>query len=353
MSILTIDPNEVVLGDNHPFKRTGLGIPNFEEIRSYAELSMTPKNSNYIEIDNGNVSSSNKTDFKKIILTGFYTRKDINYYSTNYTEDGRAEYEGFGIQDINITFDANKIPVVTITFYDFRGNVLNNLNSKFANMFQLPYPVFNLKIKGGLGPIVDYKLRKIRDDISIDDTGNFVIKSKFIGDRFSPLSDLPLNYLQAVAFLRGDKDINAGEIESFYEFTLRIKSLYSRISEIVESKTEENNREKLDEENEKLVNLINVKNFLNKRESVIGVVTESDFYKNSNNKDNIENYINLLTINNNIIKFQELIRTLPPQIPSQNNYGINDFEYQNILDLYNQKINNFNIDNNLIDVNPV
>ena len=45
-----IDPNEIVLGNNHPFKGTGLGIPDVQDIRSFVELTLRPRNTNYIEI---------------------------------------------------------------------------------------------------------------------------------------------------------------------------------------------------------------------------------------------------------------------------------------------------------------
>ena len=220
-NINLIDPNNDILKGtpfwNDPNKddsEKNNGIPEFQDIRSFVELSMRPRNPNYIELDNGNiVNNSNVDSGEKITLTGYYTRGDKNYYSTNYTEDGRPESEGFGIKNIDITFDANKIPQVNVSFYDLRGNVLNNFNSKFAKMFQLPYPIFELRIKGGFGPIVTYRLQKTRDDISIDDTGNFTINSKFIGDRFAPLSDLPLSYLQAVPYLDNTTiDVNDNQI---------------------------------------------------------------------------------------------------------------------------------------------
>lgn len=248
-----IDPNKEILGNNHPFK-DGNGIAAFEDIRSYVQLSMKPKNANYILIDNkaGQTSSSQIRDNSIITLGGFYKRGKESYYSTNYTDeimggnqDQNKQYEGFGIKNIDITFDANKIPQVTVVFYDSRGNVINNFNSPYAQMFQIPYPIFELSIKGGFGPKITYRILKIRDDISIDEFGNYIITSKFIGDRFAPLSDLPLLYLMAVPFLDGKNvnPFNDTTIDSFHELIAISKKLYERINQDQESDQELTNQQ--------------------------------------------------------------------------------------------------------------
>ena len=72
-----VDPNKVVLGENHPFTELGNGIPSIQDIRSYVQLTMHPKNSNYIEILDGNVVGNSSVDSgQRIILTGYHTQKD-------------------------------------------------------------------------------------------------------------------------------------------------------------------------------------------------------------------------------------------------------------------------------------
>jgi hypothetical protein len=233
------------------------GIPRFEDIRSFVEFSMIPKNPNYIEITNQRVTSNAAiSDDNNIILGGYYKRKDSkgnviqSYYSTNYTDEimgsnvEQKEYEGFGIKSIEITFDANKIPQVSVVFYDLRGNVLNDFNSKFAKMFQLPYPVFQLRIKGGFGPLIKFRLQKIKDDISVDESGNFIINSKFIGDKFAPLSDVPLQYLNTVSYF-GDKTIDLldSTIVSFQDLIVSSRRLYEKANQELESDQENKNKE--------------------------------------------------------------------------------------------------------------
>jgi len=271
-----IDPNNEILkgtpwydiNSTNPLLADGYktnGIPRFEDIRSFVEFSMRPKNANYIEITNQRITSNAAiSDDNNIILGGYYKRKDSkgnviqSYYSTNYTDEimgsnvEQKEYEGFGIKSIDIVFDANKIPQVSVVFYDLRGNVLNDFNSKFAKMFQLPYPVFQLRIKGGFGPLIKFRLQKIKDDISVDESGNFIINSKFIGDKFAPLSDVPLQYLNTVSYF-DDKTIDLldNQIKSFQDLIVSSRRLYEKANQVLESDQENANKEDLKKITEK------------------------------------------------------------------------------------------------------
>jgi len=340
-----VDPNKVILGNNPLLQKLDNGIPAIEDIRSFAELTMKPRNSNYIQIANGSVvNNSNVSSGEEIIITGYFNRKDkkqkdINYYSTNYTEDNRKEYEGFGIKNIDITFDANKIPQVAITFHDVRGNVLNNFNSKFAKMFQLPYPIFNLRIKGGFGPTIEYRLQKIRDDISIDDSGNFTINSKFIGDRFAPLSDLPLNYLQAVPYFGRQKpNVDDNIIKSFHELIINSKRLFEKINQEVESDQEKGNQDEIRKIEEKITSLNDIKVSLDSKDYLKLVVTESEGYKKITDKTSqtrIVTYLESSTFDNNQSKIT-FKTVLTPSLPIQPS------EYNIISNAINDDIKNKN-----------
>jgi hypothetical protein len=325
LNINLIDPNNEILQGTpwyiDPLKPNtntdNLGIPRFENIRSFVQLSMRPKNPNFIEISKNNVvGGSNAKDGTKIILGGYFTDKNKkSYYSTNYTDElmggnniENKSYEGFGIKSVDITFDPNKIPQVTVVFYDLRGNVVNDFNNKYAKMFQLPYPIFTLEIKGGFGPLVSYKLLKIKDDIAIDDLGNYIITSKFIGDRFSPFSDLPLLYLMAVPYLDNtDVNIFDTEINSFHELIISSKRLYEKLDNALNSDQEIANQNEFkaltDERTNyktKVENIQNKENFVNwfKQD-----VKYSGFSKTI--KDTIINYVNSCTFANNKISFTQ------------------------------------------------
>jgi hypothetical protein len=261
------------------------GIPKFEEIRSFVEFSMIPKNPNYVLIQGNTKTVNSQKQNGPIILQGFKQRGSDRFYSTDYTDElmggDETNYEGFGIKNVEVTFDANKVPQVSVTFYDLRGNVLNNFNSKFAKMFQLPYPIFNLKIKGGFGPTVEYRLLKTRDDISVDEFGNYVINSKFIGDRFAPLSDVPLLYLMSVPYLDGKSvDILDTNINSFHELIVSSKRLFEKVEQV------KNSDQVIEQENQvkKLTELINqleaIQNQLNDVNTFKNKFLESNEVKN-------------------------------------------------------------------------
>ena len=336
-----VDPNKVVLGENHPFTELGNGIASIQDIRSYVQLTMQPKNSNYIEILDGSVvGNSSVNSGEGIVLTGYHTQKEkkkiidkeYNYYSTNYTDDdyknqdGESEYEGFGIKDVDITFDANKIPQVSISFYDVRGRVLNNFNSKFAKMFQLPYPIFELKIKGGFGPTVTYRLQKIRDDISIDSSGNYTVNSKFIGDRFAPLSDLPLNYLQAVPYLDNQAvDVTDNIIKSFHELIINSKRLYEKLNQEIGSDNEVQSQAELTKLTDNLTSLNTIIKSLNSKSEFISGITGDERYNQFDNqtKTRIKNYLDLTIVQDNKIYLKEDVK--PPLVPvftlTENDYN--------------------------------
>jgi hypothetical protein len=312
-----IDPNDEILkGTPWYSNKEKLGIPPFEDIRSFVQLYMRPRNPNFIQLgdndDDGGTTYSLPQDSSIVVIGGHFKSGDNSYYSTNYTDelmgnsstDNEKNYEGFGIKSVDITFDANKIPQITIVFYDLKGNVINNFHSKYAKMFQLPYPKFVLDIKGGFGPLISYKIVKVRDDISIDEMGNYIITSKFIGDRFSPFSDLPLLYLMAVPYLK-NKDINSdfvndNKITSFHELVINSKKLYEKLAQIKESDTEVANQAKFAKKTEELTNY----------EDALKIYQKSDeFYKLfvdiGGNKDVVLNYIKKseFDLNNNKIKF--------------------------------------------------
>ena len=327
MSINLIDPNEEILKNQNWFVRgdinNNIRIPDFQDIRSFVELSMNPKIDGYVEVDDKNIvkfiSSNNPGN---IVLSGFHTRKNSDtdtdkYYSTQYTDElmgnngKNKDYEGFGIKSIEIIYDANKIPVVTIVFYDLRGNVLSNFDSKFAKMFQLPYPIFNLRIKGGFGPEVSYSLLKTRDDISIDEAGNFIITSKFVGNRFSPLADIPLLYLMAVPYLDGKKvAINDTKITSFHELIINLKQLYSKLEHEIDSEQERENASKSEEKRDKLDNLKTIYNDLSRGKTKIQeIFNESEEFKalKKDDKDRIQlNYIDVAVKDGDKILFSNV-----------------------------------------------
>ena len=126
--------------------------------------------------------------------------------STNFTEIGtsfgdRTDLETLGIKSINIDFNASYTPMVKITFIDLRGDSIIDKGDKsnYNFFFELPYPVFELKIKGFYGKTVTYCLNMTKFNSKFNsDGGHFEINCDFIGYTYAFLSDMLMGYMKAI-----------------------------------------------------------------------------------------------------------------------------------------------------------
>lgn len=166
----------------------------------------------YVYTDSINVS-------KQIINSGVKMGDD-NYLTTYYTEISADNYienelvEGFGVTNVNISFESWFAPIITISFVDVHGSCLwgreeaihdngeitsDNLLGVF---FTQPYPLFRLQVKGFLGHDVTYQLsvKDFRGRYN-SQTGNFEATATFIGYTWSLLTDIPLKLLSVVSEL--------------------------------------------------------------------------------------------------------------------------------------------------------
>lgn len=110
------------------------------------------------------------------------------------------DYESLGIESIDIEFDTANTPLIKIKFIDVRGNsILSHGNmSKYNMFFELPYPIFSLKVKGFYGLTVNYCLHMLRWNASFNsDTGNFEIQADFMGYTYAMLTDILMGLVRA------------------------------------------------------------------------------------------------------------------------------------------------------------
>lgn len=127
--------------------------------------------------------------------------------------------ECLGINSIDITFNSYYVPQVTINFTDVRGGALmmpqeenyrreyiNKFNEKavyekgveslFSSLFSFPPSEFTLRVKGFYGKKVDFTLNVASVYSKFNEqTGNFEIIVKFIGNMFGIYNDIPMLYL--------------------------------------------------------------------------------------------------------------------------------------------------------------
>jgi hypothetical protein len=121
------------------------------------------------------------------------------------------DYESLGIESIDIEFNTAYAPMIKIKFIDVRGNaILSQGNmSKYRMFFELPYPIFSLKVKGFYGKTVNYCLHMQRWNAAFNsDTGNFEIQAEFIGYTYALLTDMLMGLIRAsVRTGRGQKKL--------------------------------------------------------------------------------------------------------------------------------------------------
>ena len=129
-----------------------------------------------------------------------------SYATTNYTNIGGIQnsfgsglLEGFGITSINVKYNTSLIPQVDIDFTDIRGSGLfdvieqDNRKSPYSIFFKMPYPIFNLTLKGYFGKPVEYCLNLVNWTSKFDpSTGNFNISANFVGFQQAFLADITI-----------------------------------------------------------------------------------------------------------------------------------------------------------------
>lgn len=178
---------------------------------------------------------------EKKVLTTSYTDLTTTFDSDIVND------ETLGITNIDIEFNASMAPMITINFIDVRGssifqneeNILNNKGNKYTTFFQLPYPIFELEIKGYYGFPVKYCLHMLKFNSKFNSqTGNFEITANFIGYTFALMSDMLIGYLKAIPFttIGGDRMknynstfTNGKTVPTLSELSVAISKLNSTI----------------------------------------------------------------------------------------------------------------------------
>lgn len=146
------------------------------------------------------------------------------YLSTNWTTIGgsqidgadvvnRGDLEGFGITNVDIKMEGSYIPTVVIDFVDIRGATLFEQGScsPYGLFFHLPYPIFELTVKGYYGKPVTYYLNLTKFNTKFNtQTGNFECRGEFIGWSYAFLADILMGYVRCSAYM--DKQWGAQQI---------------------------------------------------------------------------------------------------------------------------------------------
>lgn len=209
---------------------------NQEDLTLFVDLVAKTKNRSLIvNSDNpeeDGVETTNTTSFSfiaprknngdpKDFVTTDWTELSASYFQGETTNN-----EGFGITNINIEIKASGVPTVTIDFVDIRGKTLFEQGScsPYAVFFYMPYPIFELTVKGYYGEPVKWYLNLTKFDTKFNtETGNFESKASFIGWSYAFLADMVSGYAMAAPYMT---DFNGEN---------KLKSIYSNIQNYYKS----------------------------------------------------------------------------------------------------------------------
>jgi hypothetical protein len=185
------------------------------------------------EVNGSRVLTTNYTDFTTL-------------YDDN-SKDSSSSSEALGITSIDIDFNSQIAPMITINFIDVKGSAIfqneKNLGdgqNKYASFFHMPYPLFELTVKGYYGKPVKYCLHLTKFNYKFNSkTGNFEITTNFIGYTYAMLSDMLIGYLKAIPKTRigGEiyKKINDERGKLGLDEILTLSDLMLKISNINET----------------------------------------------------------------------------------------------------------------------
>ena len=198
---------------------SNISVP-LEDLSIMVELSTTKKARTILTTSKEGKSNVSSTG--KAVRINFIEGSEVGgkkSLTTKYTDlttvfDGPNHGENLGITSIDIDFNSSNAPMITIQFVDVRGSAIfqneqrvSNSESDYSVFFELPYPLYELTVKGYYGQPVKYCLHMYKFTSRFNSqTGNFEITASFIGYTYAMLSDMLLGYLKAIEYTRLGKD---------------------------------------------------------------------------------------------------------------------------------------------------
>jgi hypothetical protein len=348
-----IDPNDIE-GQNSSsniFKQ-------YEDLNIYVQLKARRKGRTVLTANsNGNTTETsddinisfiggNKADSERALTTNY------TLLTTSFDTDGENDMdENFGISDITIEFDTAYTPLITINFIDVRGSAIfqndkkiKNNKSKYSIFFNLPYPIFELTVKGYYGLPLKYCLHMTSFSSRFNaQTGNFEITCKFIGYTYAMLADMLIGYLKVIEFTGIGKSIYntiGGGVQTISQLVAAIDALNTGIKKLSQTN-----------ESAKILNDIESRyTFLNRiKEQIVILGTEidvNDGQKVTTNVQKLELYkvITNTQINqqsNSINNYNKEIETIVKDFNGEDgkfNININENDFK--LNVGKQTLNN-------------
>jgi hypothetical protein len=223
-----VNPEDLCIKVEFSTKRKGRSI-----IYSGAEtINTVDSNANVTFIEGSKVDNS--------VLPALTTRYTdaIALEVMNTTKQQTDDFESLGIESIDIEFDTANTPLIKIKFIDVRGNAILSQGSmsKYRMFFELPYPIFSLKVKGFYGGTVNYCLHMQRWNASFNsETGNFEIQADFMGFTYALLTDLLIGLIRAAVRTKRGQDkliLKQGEYGENSNLIITIDEMLTKFVEL-------------------------------------------------------------------------------------------------------------------------
>ena len=342
-----VDPNAFD-GQN---SSSNISVP-LEDLNISVELSTEKKGRTILTSSKlgGNLTGTNVASETSSMKLNFIEGTDVGgtgvkSLTTKFTDltttfDSGGDGENLGITSIDIDFNTSYAPLITINMVDLRGSAifqneetLANETNKYATFFTLPYPMYNLTIKGYYGQPVTYCLHMTKFNAKFNSqTGNFEITCSFIGYTYAMLSDLLLGYLKAIPYTKLGSE-KYKELKKEDPTLLTLVELLKQISLIntdaAKISADDPDAKQFASAEQKLSQLSDIENTM----SFAGVEFSSDF--KSKNSDYKFVAINAVSINKD------------PAVTTKNAKIITDYvkKVGDAIDIYNGDGNTITIDN--------
>ena len=132
------------------------------------------------------------------------------------TIQNSLDFQGFGINSIAIKFGADFTPMVSINFTDIRGETLfsqGDVNTPYTAFFHLPYPQFELTLKGYYGKAVQYRLALLKFNARFEpSSGDYMVQCDFIGNHIAILRDITMQECMVAPYMYPIVDVEGNKL---------------------------------------------------------------------------------------------------------------------------------------------
>lgn len=183
------------------------------------------------------MNQPNRSSIKSTVSNDTYIRQNIR----SNGEDKATDNGLLGITNISIRQGLDFMPTFDITLQDVKGRALFEAgnSSPYAAFFNMPYPMFELTLKGFYGKGVKYKLMLRSFNARYDySSGNFNVDLKFHTYQFSSIAEVSMGYLLSTPYMYksnlsvtpktgGPSNITKVNNEGTYKGFEKVKEVYN------------------------------------------------------------------------------------------------------------------------------